>query len=334
MKVLEQITIKNNSDIIYAKTTMRNLLRREEITHDESFLILALMELSTNLVKHAGGGEILILQSNNEMLLGALDYGKGIKDLAWSIQKGTTSMQNSLGLGLYQINKDPYYHIEIFTQSTGAFHGTIVLVKPRDFKKPVISLQSNYIGEQLSGDMFAKKGKFLLLADGSGHGRKANKSVEFVKSFFYDNYFSCLLIDEFFQKLHKQIQENMLRGVVLSLFEITKNEVQICGVGNIALGHKQGKKFYLKTQKDGILGEAFSSSSKEKFSLSPREKVIATTDGIDCSRMEEIVSQMNENISSALLALVLVHFASLQYDDKSVVVIENLEEETDNDARV
>lgn len=326
MKILEQISVRNKSDIIYAKTTLRNLLKKETKAYDESFLIFASMELSTNLIKHGGGGEVWILKSENEILLAALDYGKGIKDLALSMQKGTTSMQNSLGLGLYQMNKNDEYHIEVFTLTKEALHGTIVLVKPRDFFKPVLSLQVNYIGEQFSGDMVATKGKFALLADGSGHGRKANQTVEFVKSFFYENHFSCLLIDEFFQSLHENIIAKNLRGVVLSLFEITKKEMQICGVGNIALWHKQGSEVHLSTQKDGIIGEAFSSSDKKIFSLARGEKLIATTDGIDNSRMQKVISQVNEDISSALLALVLLHFASVEFDDQSVIIIENSEE--------
>ena len=333
MRVLEKIPIKNNSDIIYVKTTMRNILRKEALKYDENFLIFALMELSTNLIKHANGGEIWILKSNDEILLSALDYGKGIENLALFMQKGETSMQNSLGLGLYQLNKNPYYHMEIFTLTQKEFHGTIVLIKPRDYQKSVTSLKINYIGEQLSGDMFAKKGKFLLLADGSGHGIKANKTVEFVKSFFYDNHFSCLLIDEFFQKLHKELQKRTLRGVVLALFEVTKEKVQVCGVGNIALWHKQGKELRMITQKNGIIGEVFSSISTEKFSLLADEKVIATTDGIDCNHMQKIVPQLAENTSSALLALASVHFASVRYDDQSIVVIENLKGDN-NDRKV
>ena len=327
MKLLEQVAIKNSSDVIYAKTTLRNLLRKEEKKYDESFLIFALMELSTNLVKHAGGGEIWILKSDDEIFLSALDYGTGIENLAYSMQKGVTSKQNSLGLGLYQVSHDPYYQMEIFTITEKEFHGTIVLIKPRDFKKSVLSLQLNYIGEQHSGDLFAKKGKFFLLADASGHGRKANQTAEFIKSFFYANHFSCLLIDEFFQKLHNELQKQMLRGAVVALFELTKKEVQVCGVGNIALWHLQGKKLSLLNQKDGIIGETFSSSSKTSFSLLMGEKVIATTDGIDCTNMQKIISKLPEGISSALTALVIMHFASVKYDDKSVVVIENLKEE-------
>ena len=334
MRILEQIPIKNNSDVIYAKTTLRNLLRREEKVYNESFLIFALMELSTNLVKHGDGGEIWILKSNDEILLSALDYGKGIENLPFSTQKGVTSLENSLGLGLYQMNQDSYYHMEIFTLTKSEFHGTIVLIKPKNFQKSVLSLQMNYIDEKLSGDMFVKKGKFLLLADVSGHGAKANQSAEFIKSFFYENYFSCLLVDDFFQKLHEELQKRMLRSVVLALFEVTKEEVQVCGVGNITLFHKQGGEMHLKSQKDGIIGETFSTCSKEKLSLLIGEKVIATTDGIDKKSMQKIVSKLPNNTSSALLALALVHFASIKYDDTSVVVIENLKKELDNGTRV
>ncbi len=326
MKIIEQIDIKNRSDMIYAKTVLKNILKHQRKKYDESFLIFALMELSTNLIKHADGGEIWILKSDNEILIASLDYGKGIKDISWATKKGVTSLNNSLGLGLYQLKNSDYYTIDIFSLSKKEFHGTIVLLKPRDFKKSIISLQQNYIGEHISGDMFAKKGKFLILADGSGHGKKANQTVQFIKSFFYNNSFSCLLIDEFFQKLHNQIKEKMLRGAVMAIFEVTKNSVQICSVGNISIWYKKGKNYFSIKQKNGIIGEVFSSIAKEKIELSKETKILATTDGLDINKIEKILSIVPQNISSELLALTLIHFASVKSDDKSVIIIQKEEE--------
>lgn len=334
MKLIEKIKIQNRGDTVYAKTTLKNLLKREKNSYDESFFIFVVMELSTNLIKYAGGGEIWILKSDDELLIASLDYGKGIKDTHWARKKGTTSLKNSLGLGFYQISQNPDYNLEIFSLTQREFHGTIVLVKPKKLKKSIVFLQIPYIGEHLNGDLVAKKGKFLIIADGCGHGVKAFKSAEFVKSFFYNNHFSCLLIDEFFQKLHKEIQKNMLRGVVLSIFEITKYEIQSCGVGNISIWHKQHNNLLLINQKDGIIGEVYSSISKNRFVLSDGEKLVATTDGIDNHKVKKISSKIPENISSELLALTLIHFASVEYDDKSVVVIENSEGEKNAYTRI
>ncbi len=282
------------------------------------------MELSTNLIKHAGGGEIWILESDKELLLASLDYGDGIKDIEWSRQNGTTRMSNSLGIGLHQINSHEYYVGEISSFTSKDIHGTVVLIRPKKFNKSVVTLQTIYDGELVCGDMFAKKGRFLLLADGSGHGKKANRSVEFVKEYFYDHPFSCILVDEFFKEIHETLKKKQLRGCVLSLFEVSKKSIEICGVGNIAtwVENMNGSYKYLQ-QKDGILGEVFSSSDKKTVDIEQNRRVISATDGIDIGKMNSILKSLSSKHSSAIIALNAIHFAPDGYDDRTVIVISN-----------
>jgi hypothetical protein len=320
MKIIEQIKIKNNSDLIYAKTILRKILEKKEVLED-TFLIFALMELSTNLIKHANGGEIWILEKDSQILLAALDKGPGIKNLKWAMQKGTTQMENSLGLGLHQISNNEYYKTEIATFTDKDLHGTAVLVMPNNLDMGIVSFQIPYIREKVSGDLIAKKGKFLLIADISGHGKKAYKSVEFIKSYFYNTLFSCVLIDEFFEDLHNKLKANELRGAVLSVFEITNKFVQVCGVGNISLWVKESDKYINFSQKDGILGEAFSSSDKKVFEFDKNTQVIAATDGIEIIKMNKLLSLLAKNISSIMIAVCSIYYASLEYDDKSILII-------------
>jgi len=319
MTLLQELEIKDESSIIYAKTTLKNILKREKRYVDESFLILSLMELSTNLLKHVDGGKIWLLESDSDMLIAALDYGGGIENRAWALQNGTTRMKNSLGIGLYQMNHHDYYHIEISSFTTKNIHGTIVLLKPRKFFKEVLGLQNFYIGERVCGDIIAKKGRFLLLADGSGHGRASNKSVELVKSYFYEHPFSCLLVDEFFTKVHETLKAKESRGVVLSIFEILKSQIHVCGIGNIAFWVQKSDTYENITQKEGIIGEAFSKSGSIEFPFENR--IIAATDGISIEKMNRVLSLLQRELSAAMIALNAMHFASVMYDDKSIVVI-------------
>ncbi|MFK5938943.1 MAG: hypothetical protein QM497_11165 [Sulfurimonas sp.] len=319
MKLLQEIQIKDKATLIYGKLTLKNILKRDNHYFDESFLLLAFMELSLNLLKHGGGGSICFFESDSDMFMASKDNGNGIKDITWAVQNGTTRMQNSLGLGLYQMNHHDYYHIEIASFTSVELHGTIVLLKPRKFFKEVLSLQKIYIGERVSGDMIAKKGRFLLLADGSGHGKAANKSVERLKSYFYDTPLSCIVADDFFTNVHTMLQGEESRGVVLSVFEILKSSIQVCGVGNIAIWVKKNNKYESYMQKEGILGEAFSKSDSKSFAF--ESKLIGATDGIAHDKMSKLLSLLPQQLSSAMIALSAMHFASVMYDDKSIVVI-------------
>jgi hypothetical protein len=319
MKIIEQIKIKNNSDLIYAKTILRKILEKKEVL-DDTFLIFALMELSTNLIKHANGGEIWILEKDFQILLAALDKGPGIKNLKWAMQKGTTQMENSLGLGLHQISNNEYYKTEIATFTDKDLHGTAVLVMPNNLDMGIVSFQIPYIGENVCGDLIAKKGKFILLADISGHGKKAYESAEFIKSYFYNTFFSCLLIDEFFQNMQNEIKSRYLRGAVVSIFEITNKYIQICGVGNISFWIKE-KNYIYNTQKEGILGEAFSSSDKKIFELDKNSQIIAATDGIEIKKMNKLLSLLPKNMSPIMIAVCAMFYASVKYDDKTILII-------------
>ena len=182
-----------------------------------------------------------------------------------------------------------------------------------------------YISEKFNGDMFAEKGKFLLLADGVGHGKKAHSSVEFIKSYFYKHPFSSLLVDEFFSNIHNSLKSNNLRGAVISICEISKNTLRSYGVGNISFWHQRENSYKYISQKDEILGDFFSSSDKKVFNLAKNQKLIMTTDGVDINKMAIILKMLPINCDASLMLLCIIHFASLMLDDKTVVIITNKE---------
>lgn len=324
MKILEQIKINSKVDLIYAKTTLKNILRKQKDIQDSSFLILSLMEISTNLIKYANGGELWIIEKNNKIIIAALDNGDGIKDINWAKQKGTTSSKNSLGLGLHQISNNDYYTAEIISFLNKKLHGTAIIIRPKNISMDIISLQITYMGEKLCGDLIAKKGKFLLLADGSGHGKKAYQSVQLLKKYFYNEMFSCLLIDEFFYKIHNDLQKNSLRGIVLSIFEVLKMTVNICGAGNIALWEKKENQYINHSQKNGIIGEVFSHSDHHSFEFNKKNsRIIAATDGIDVKKMNTLLSLLPSDASPIAIVICAMFFASVKYDDKSIIIISN-----------
>lgn len=321
MNIIETIKIENESNIIYAKRTLQNILKR--INHERSsFLIFSLMELATNLLKHAHGGELWILEDkSNQICIAALDFADGIEDTAWAMQYGTSRMGNSLGIGLFQINRDDFYYASITSFTKSNLHGTVILVQPRNYNPQICSLQKPYITETINGDLFVKKGRFLLLADGSGHGKKAYATSQYIKSQFYEHPFSCILVDDFLNDIHKELRLKNLRGAVLSILEISSQSIQSCGVGNISFWMQKGNEYEYTSQKDGTLGEIFSSSEKKYFTLAKDEKLIAATDGIDVGKMDKILQLLPKGSSSLMIALCAIHFASVTYDDKTILII-------------
>ena len=313
MKIEKIYKISCEHELIFAKNDLKNFLTHKNHP-DVSFFLFALMEIGTNLLKYPKKGEVWLLSEDDNFILAALDKGEGIKNLEWAIKRGT-STKNTLGLGLYQLSQNENYSLEIFT-STKNPHGTIILIKPKKLYNKIVYLIRNSLDLPYGGDFVLRKGKYVILGDISGHGKKAFVSGKAIKQFFFKRAFSCLLIDEFLFELHKTIKNERLRSLVVSILEITKFGVNICGVGsnNLFIKDNAVKTFSFK---DGIIGEAFSSASK--YSFKDFNQIFLTSDGIDDKMMYNIL-QKTDNLYLSVIAGV---YFSESNDDKSIVGVRN-----------
>jgi len=322
MKIVEEFSIKKQADIIYGKHLLQTHFDKEKFI-DESFFILAFMELATNLIKHSIGGKVLIFESNNLYLLGVADYGEGIQDLSKSMQKGYSTVKNSLGLGLHQLSKNELYNFEIFSVSEKLFHGTVILLTPKQLKSNIVFFSKPYINELNNGDFFAKKGKFLIFGDASGHNKKSKKTADLIVQKFFSTPLSCIIINEFFQTIHEELHSKEMRGATFAIVEVIKNNINICGVGDISLWYKKSKGLLLKSFKSGIIGEVFSSIAKFQITLKNEELIFITSDGIEQRKVEYFKSININKYSSNFIAFLIHHFAASKFDDSSIVILKN-----------
>jgi len=322
MKIVEKFFIEQNADIIYTKHMLQSHFDEEKFI-DKSFFILAFMELSTNLLKHTSGGKVFLLEEQGHYLLGVGDYGKGIRKVSESLQKGYTTATNSLGLGLYQLSTNDFYDFEIFSTTQKEFHGTVILLKPKELQSNTIFFSEPYINEANNGDFFARKGRFLLFGDAAGHNKKSHKTADFITKKFFSTPLSCIMIDEFFGSMHQELQYNEMRGAVCLVGEVVKNNIALCGVGDLSLWLKQSETLSLKTFKNGIIGEAFSNTQKFEFTLGSGKFCVMTTDGIEQGKMEYFKHICMQEYSAYFIAVAMLHFAGSKFDDSSLVVIKN-----------
>ena len=321
MKIIEEFSIKQKADIIYVKRTLQSRFCEEKF-RDKSFFILAFMELATNLIKHTEGGKVLLLESGGYYLLGVVDYGKGIDNVAHSLQRGYTTAENSLGLGLYQLSINGLYNFEIFSTQKKNFHGTVILLKPKELQEKIVCFSKPYIDEVNNGDFCAKKGKFLLFGDAAGHNKKSHKTAKLIEKRFYSSQLSCIVIEKFFKQIHQELHEKKMRSAVFVVAEIVKNHISLCGV-DLSVWIKTQNHLVLKTLKSGIIGEAFSSVEKLHYELEDGAFCIVTTDGMQTQKMEYFKEEEMRGYSSYFMAFVMLHFATSQFDDSSIVVIKN-----------
>ena len=322
MKIIEKFFIHKNADIIYTKRVLQSHFDEEKFL-DKNFFILAFMELATNLLKYADEGEVFLFEVQEYYALGVTDNGKGIQNIDKALQRGYSTATNSLGLGLYLLHQNDMYDFEIFSTTKKEFHGTVLLLKPKRKESDTVFLSDPYINEANNGDFFARKGKFLLFGDAAGHNKKAHKTADFIQKQFFSTTLSCIMVDDFFASLNRELQHNQMRGAVCVVGQIVKNHISLCGVGDLVLWMKEEGSLLTKTFKNGIIGEVFSSTKKIDLRLGSGEFCVIGTDGIDRRKMEYFKHLSMEHCSAYFIAFVMLHFAGSNFDDSSLVVIKN-----------
>jgi hypothetical protein len=282
------------------------------------------MELTTNLIKYGGGGNIWLVEKSNHYCLISLDRGPGIKDLDQAKMKGFTSARNSLGLGLYQLGQNSYFDLEIFTSTKENQSGTIVLIKPKQLDANITFLSKSYMNLDYNGDYYVSKGKYSLFGDVSGHGIRTQRSVKAIKEFFINEFVSCSSMNLFYNELHHLLKKNRLRSSVMCILETTANKIQICGIGNINLFIQGDNHYRYSTFKNGIIGEVFDKSDLKEIKcgdINGSQKVVLTTDGLALQETKELLEKLPHNLSNILISIILIHFISSPLDDSSVLVI-------------
>lgn len=254
---------------------------------------IVVAEMVTNLVKHAGGGQLVVKKINDAargegIELVSIDNGPGIGDLKRMMLDGM-STTNTLGHGLGAIHRLSD-KCEIYTQKGW---GTLIL--SRFFKKekegskklPAVEISSLVLpkqGEEMCGDGFyyklTKEKLKLFLGDGLGHGPEAAKAVNTAIEVFKKN-----LVDErpvdIIRDLHQSTRKT--RGLVacVAIFYFEEKLWRICGVGNISTKVSS----YVSTKNyvahNGIVGHNIPNTMKDQeIPYEPGQNIILCSDGI------------------------------------------------------
>lgn len=149
-------------------------------------IVLAVRELATNIVRHAGSGDVLLTATDHSLVVVAEDHGPGIADVHLAVQDGY-STAGSLGYGLGTVNR--LMHEMTIDSVRG--RGTIVTAR-RDLRveEPLTGPSSFDIGVATSAKPgFDENGDAFVVhtwddqvlagvIDGVGHGGPARVAAQ------------------------------------------------------------------------------------------------------------------------------------------------------------
>lgn len=213
-------------------------------TPDAGRVGLAATEAATNIVKHAGRGQVLFRAASDladrpgiELL--AIDQGPGMTDLARCMQDGF-STAGSPGTGLGALSRLAS-ELDIYTLPK---RGTALLVRivPQSAKRvgpapfAVGAVRVAKPGESVCGDAWSVAlgdavARFVV-ADGLGHGPAAEAAaLAAVRAFDRSAHED---LSEVFRAMHGSLLAT--RGAAVSIAEIAtaREEVRFAGLGNVA----------------------------------------------------------------------------------------------------
>jgi anti-sigma regulatory factor (Ser/Thr protein kinase) len=293
-------------------------------------LDIVVAEVVSNLVKHAGGGQVLVKLVEEDKIQGieiiSIDNGPGMTDVSRMVADGV-STKNTLGQGLGAMKRLS----DVFQVYSQKDWGTVIII--RIFKEeralfrkaPKEEVQSVVIpkpGEIECGDGFfyTANNEYvkIFLGDGLGHGPEAAKAVTGAGTAF-------LACDEnepteIIRFINNEVKKT--RGLVgtIAVFDVGSRKWRICGVGNIStkiMSPANAKNFM---SYNGIIGlNVPRTLSSQEIPYEKGQHIIMCSDGIK-SKWDTIKYAAIHRYDASILAASLFKDYARLTDDMSVAV--------------
>lgn len=289
-------------------------------------------ELVSNLVKHAGSGELLYRVYNHDehstFEVACIDAGPGMEDLAL-MKKDGISTTHTLGQGLGAIERLSTFSQVYSLPGWGTILFARVSTLPEDrfvarkgYGLDINAMCVNKPRETVCGDGYRIKrvGAMtqIFIGDGLGHGQHAKDAVDFAGDIFCE----CNENDpvDIIRRMHEKVRRT--RGLVATVatFDSINNEWKLCGVGNILTRMYHGLTYRSYPSYNGTIGLNIPSSMKSTlYPVDKRQFLVMSSDGLQ-SRWELNRYPSIFKYAGSILAAALYKDFSRRNDDASVLI--------------
>ncbi|MEW6762402.1 MAG: ATP-binding protein [Pseudomonadota bacterium] len=320
--------ITHASDIACARRAGQRLA--DELGFNETRagqLALIVTEAGTNILKHAGEGEIHIGPAQSAAGVGvdvlAIDSGPGIIDVDACLVDGmSTTGTSGTGLGALRRLSDEF---DVYTQ---AGRGAAFFMRLwRDVPPPepcgveIGALWTPMAGEDECGDGWAvrcdARGATLLAADGLGHGPEAARAAAAAIKALGRH--PALPAGELMHAAHEALRPTRGAALATARIEFDADELRFAGVGNIA-GSVIGDSRRPLVSHNGIVGHNIRKVQEFALPFEPGALCIMHSDGIqtqwDLAQYPGLTGR-----SAVLIAAMLMRDFIRRRDDAMVLVV-------------
>lgn len=328
-----RVEVSNDSDIGECRRVAKRLAdgyRFDEVSAGRISIIAT--ELATNIVRHAGQGEVLIQVLDDgvtpELELLAIDRGPGMQDMDACMRDGYSS-GGTAGCGLGAVSRLS----STFDAFSVAGQGTVVMSKTErklnlagQKSAPRSSLEFGAISIAIAGEVecgdtwrVADDGSLvsLLVADGLGHGALAAAASRAAAAAFTVNPFENPSVS--MQNIHRALPGTRGAAAACALLRIAELRVDYAGVGNISgavvtRDHSRGM-----VSHNGTLGLQLLRTQQFEYEWPLGSRVVMHSDGL--SARWSLAAYPGLHLRhSAVIAAVLYRDFVRRRDDATVVV--------------
>lgn len=290
-----KLVISEASQVAQARRQALALAQSCEFSEENAGKVaLVVTECATNLLKYAGGGEMIIRtyaergQSGIEIL--ATDNGPGIRDVAESQADGY-STGGTLGLGMgsihrlstdYELYSLPDAGTVLWSRVDKSRTSSPVPIGPVH-RLMVSGIATPKPGQDVCGDRWVSKqadgALWVAVIDGLGHGPQAAvASAQAARAFQAAD--PQASVQDVLRLTHEQIKGT--RGAVMAVAAIRPalSSLEFSGVGNISAMLANGATSQRLASYDGTLGYSVRTIRQQTYTWTPDSVLIMASDGI------------------------------------------------------
>ena len=285
-------------------------------------------EAATNVVRHAGRGELLITEVERPRGAGlelvCVDYGPGMPDVAACMQDGFSSA-GTMGGGFGAMRR----MADEFSIYSAPGVGTALVCRfwlpstesTMDNGVVLAGLAVPVRGESACGDAWTvvhgAHGTALLLADGLGHGHSAAAAAgEAVRIFRAQTTFQP---EHALATMHAGLRSTRGAAAAVALIDAQRREIRYAGVGNISATIFSGDTSRSLVSHNGTLGLQMRKAQEFVYPWTSGALLVAHSDGLATHwKLQQYPGLFRQD--PALVAAMLYRDHARRRDDVSVVV--------------
>ncbi|MFF5506501.1 SpoIIE family protein phosphatase [Streptomyces roseolus] len=312
--------------------------------HATAVAALVATELATNLVKHAGGGRIMINLTGSPaplpdaapcVQITSIDYGPGIRDVAAALKDGCTTIPSSLGAGLGTCRRIST-HFDLHSRMG---RGTVAVASirsqhPRHPSAPPVrpgartgGINTSLSHAEHSGDAYStvRSGSLLtlMLADGLGHGAMAAEASTAAVEALHQA--AERPPTEILRHLHAVLRPTRGAAVGVAQLDQDARRLSFAGVGNIGSRLRTANGWEHLVSHPGIVGAHFPATVPVREALwKPDSLLILHSDGLPSRWVPPDDPELLTHDPAVVAAVVLRDAGSAARplrDDTSVAVL-------------